>query len=74
MSKTAVEWLIEMISYTSKDTHSAMESSNFFEQAKSMERAQIVEAFQTEWSQHNYSGEQYYANTYGKEASDEEHS
>lgn len=40
-------------------------------EAKAIEREQIVEAFQTEWSQHNYSGEQYYENTYGKEAGHE---
>ena len=44
--QTAVEWLIDMISYTSKDTHSAMESSKFFEQAKEMENQQRKENYE----------------------------
>lgn len=43
--QTAVEWLIDMISYTSKDTYSAMVSSNFFEQAKEMENQQSKEKY-----------------------------
>lgn len=67
MSKqTAVEWLIEQY-VDSAGILNPIDIQN----ALQMEREQIVEAFQTEWSQHNYSGEQYYANTYGKEASHE---
>lgn len=36
-----------------------------------MEREQIVEAFQTEWSAYNCSGNKYYEQTYGKEAGHE---
>ena len=43
--QTAVEWLIDMISYTSKDTYSAMESSKFFEQAKEIENQQMKEKY-----------------------------
>ena len=78
MSKqTAVEWLIEMISYTSKDTHSAMESSNFFEQAMAMEREQIEDAYiNSETAYHSNDdakemAEHYYEQTYGKEPSHE---
>lgn len=42
-----------------------------YQQAKAMEREQIVEAFQTEWSAYNCSGNKYYERTYGKEASHE---
>ena len=77
MSKqTAVEWLIEMISYTNKDTHSAMGSSNFFDKALVMEREQIehahllglIHSLEKEATQQ---ATEYYNETYGKEASHE---
>ena len=75
MSKqTAVEWLIQRLHNRRKgifDGLPVLTWERVEEIAIIMEREQIVEAFQTEWSQHNYSGEQYYANTYGKEASHE---
>jgi len=43
MAQTAVQWLIEMINYTSKDTYSAMMNSDFFNQAKEMEKEQMVD-------------------------------
>lgn len=72
--QTAVEWLIQRLHNRRNgifDGHPVLSEQQLYEQAKAMEREQIVEAFQTEWSQHNYSGEQYYANTYGKGANHE---
>ena len=71
MSKqTAVEWLVKEI----EEKHN-FRFGNFYwaeiTQALAMEREQIVEAFQTEWSAYNCSGNKYYERTYGKEASHE---
>lgn len=60
--QTAVEWLAEVYSTQGRILLSQ------FEQALAMEREQIVQAFQCEWSQYNCTGLHYYANTYGKEA------
>jgi hypothetical protein len=46
MTQTAVKFLIDMISYTSRDTYSAMVNSGFLEQAKEMEKKQIIAARQ----------------------------
>jgi hypothetical protein len=40
MTQTAVKFLIDMISYTSRDTYSAMVNSGFLEQALQMEKEQ----------------------------------
>lgn len=45
--KTAVDWLIEMISYSNNDTHSAMYESGFFDQAKELEKEQIINAYES---------------------------
>lgn len=67
MSKqTAVEWLVEQY-VDSAGILSPIDIQN----ALHMEREQIVEAFQNEWSAYNCSGNKYYENTYGKEASHE---
>jgi hypothetical protein len=40
MTQTAVKFLSDMISYTSRDTYSAMVNSGFLEQALQMEKEQ----------------------------------
>jgi hypothetical protein len=70
MSKqTAVEWLVWQLSKVGLLPHGVPE--HIHKQSKAMEREQIKEAFQCEWSAYNCSGLHYYENTYGKEAGGE---
>ena len=71
MKQTAVEWLFEQIS-TSKYFYNLMEDinsrstvaqSNIFEQAKEMEKEQIINAYRG-MPTYNKSGEQYYNETF----------
>ena len=75
MSKqTAVEWLIQRLHNRRNgifDGHPVLNEQQLYEQALAMEREQIEEAFQTEWSAYNCSGNKYYERTYGKEGSHE---
>ena len=73
MKQTAVEWLFEQIS-TSKYFYNLMEDinsrstvaqSNIFEQAKEMEKEQIINAYRG-MPTYNKSGEQYYNETFKK--------
>jgi hypothetical protein len=70
MKQTAVEWLYEQID--NKDMGEIpMWVYNFIEQAKEMEREQIIEACNSQKNDYrgmptyNKSGEQYYNETYG---------
>ena len=71
MKQTAVEWLFEQIS-TSKYFYNLMEDinsrstvaqSNIFEQAKKIEKEQIINAYRG-MPTYNKSGEQYYNETF----------
>lgn len=66
MKQTAVKWLIEKIEDTSHDLHHLMKVRGVFEQAKEMERQQIIDAYhinplETKWEN---IGEQYYNETF----------
>ena len=78
MKKTAVEWLVEQIS-SSKYFYKVMEDinsrstvaqSNIFDQAKAMEKEQIIDACNLQRNDYrgmptyNKSGEQYYKETF----------
>lgn len=80
MSKTAVEWFWEQLPDIlpfSLDTETAVKLQEAKEQAKAMERNQIIEAVQEGYdidrSLHKWKwvGLEYYKETYGKEASNE---
>lgn len=64
--QTAVQWLNRWV--LENPFAKFGDYTNAVKQALAMEREQIVEAFQCEWSPHNCSGSHYYENTYGKEA------
>jgi len=67
-NKTAMMELIEMISYTSKDTFYAMEDSGFFKQALEKEKEQIMDAYEYGCHNGNLDGaEQWYNQTYLRE-------
>jgi hypothetical protein len=61
--KTAVEWLYDQLEF---DDSISMETiHNVFEQAKEMEREQIIEAYETgDKYKLEVPGEQYYNKTY----------
>jgi HEPN domain-containing protein len=75
MKQTAVEWLENQI-MTSKYFYSLMKElnsrgtivqPNVFEQAKAMEKEQIVNAYNDcEWTGDHEDGEQYYNETFNK--------
>lgn len=62
MKKTAVEWLVEQI------TDGTMPAREAIQQAKAMEKEQIIEAHNSGYSEGIYqsceSGEEYYNETY----------
>lgn len=66
--KTAVEWLVN---YMLENFHLTDKSLEVFEQAKAMEKEQIVEAFhegmQTNFDPNYGIALNYYKSTYGKE-------
>jgi hypothetical protein len=72
MSQTAVEWLVQFIhsEQYQKAFGQTYISIELVEQAKAMEKEQIVDAFDTgleEWTPIEYSdGQHYYNHTYGK--------
>lgn len=64
MKKTAVEWLIEMFNITNvKLSHHTL----IIEQAKEMEKEQIIDAYETSHIS-MMSAEQYYNETFNKKA------
>lgn len=70
MSKqTAVEFLIDMISFTSRDTYWAMVNSGFLERAKEMEKQQIIDAYHTNPLEAKWKniGINYYNETYSND-------
>jgi hypothetical protein len=76
MKQTAVEWLIETISYkdklgkTSINIHPDCDISNEIKIAKQMEKQQVDDAFedgyQSGYKDNGISGEQYYNDTFKK--------
>ena len=65
---TAVEWLVNEIQSFGIDTKFI---NNAIEQAKEMEKQQIIDAFfDGAYDADNISGEQYYNETYGSKGSD----
>ena len=62
LNKTAVEWLFLMLNNPNKDQEFA---NKLFEQAKQMEKEQIIEAFCE--GNNDISAEQYYNQTYNNE-------
>jgi hypothetical protein len=65
MSKTAVDWLFEQLCETPKDKFSWY---YLFEKAKAMEKDQIIDSFLDGYKSHPYLAEQYYKETYEKDA------
>ena len=67
MNQTAVEWLVDRLPTIDKNDPYY---KDLIQQAKAMEKEQIVDAFDTgleEWTPIEYSdGQHYYNNTYGK--------
>jgi len=64
MKKTAVEWLIEMFNITNvKLSHHTL----IIEQAKEMEKEQIIDAYETSHIS-MMTAEQYYNETFNKKA------
>ena len=64
MTKTAVEWLIEMFNITNvKLSHHTL----IIEQAKEMEKEQIIDAYETSHIS-MMTAEQYYNETFNKKA------
>lgn len=66
-NKTAVELLIEWISYSSRDTYSVMEHSGYFEEALAKEKQQIKDAYKAGcvdemWELNNTENEEHYYN------------
>lgn len=71
MKQRAVEWLIERIEDTSHDLHHLMKVRGVFDQAKAMEKEQIIDANRNGVDmvidkKPFITGEQYYNETYGK--------
>jgi len=66
--QTAVEWFAGMITEMIHEAYHS-ELANLFEQAKEMEKQQIMDAWQDAIKDTNYNildGEDYYNETYGK--------
>jgi hypothetical protein len=67
MKQTAVEWLVDRLPAIDKNDPYY---KDLIQQAKAMEREQIVDAFDSgfeEWTPIEYSdGQHYYSETYGK--------
>ena len=67
MIQTAVDWLHHKI--LNPTSHELLEDINlWFEKAKQMEKDQIENAFLDGYKSHPYLAEQYYKETYGKDA------
>ena len=57
MKQTAVEWLFLMINNPNKDQEFA---NKLFEQAKEMEKEQIIDAYDVQWVENIKNGKDYY--------------
>lgn len=65
MKQTAVEWLRQALEHTILSYEQIMQTIGLFEQAKEMEKDQIIEAYETSHIS-MMAAEQYYNETYGK--------
>jgi hypothetical protein len=66
MKQTAVEFLVEMLIHSEKERFSTVELDNIINQAKGMEKEQIMEAHK--WGRMELeSSEQYYNQTFKSE-------
>ena len=63
--QTAVEWLVEQINGKSLNKVTIDIPKELIEQAKAMEKEQILDAFKNGWSWNYHDPEQYYNETYG---------
>lgn len=69
--QTAVEYLIEMIEYSSKTTSQILEETEVYKKAKEMNKQQIINSHEAAYIDMNLSfrasdrAEQYYKETYG---------
>ena len=61
MKQTAVEWLFLMINNPNKDQEFA---NKLFEQAKEMEKEQIIDAYDVQWVENIKNGKDYYNETF----------
>ena len=69
MKQTAVEWLVKKLSYRQSDGtiishHSII--TKLVEQAKEMEKDQIIKAYEYTAAETSHYGEQYYNETFNK--------
>ena len=61
--QTAVEWLVDKIE---KNVHHTIKIPNeYFDQAKTMEKEQIINAWQKNPQGFSHTGQQYFNKTYG---------
>jgi HEPN domain-containing protein len=60
MTKTAVEWLLDQIQ------QKLYIRDNVIEQAKEMEKQQIIDAYDVSWDANIKNGNDYYNQTYNK--------
>jgi hypothetical protein len=63
--QTAVEWLYEKL-FEVKSGTIQVDKPNLFEQAKAMEKQQIIDAFDNGCINHDLIGKEYYNETYNK--------
>ena len=69
--QTAVEWLVEQIEKDENVRLRGLNIRNLLEQAKKMEKEQIIDAYeQGDKYKLNFSGEQYHNETYGGQDED----
>jgi hypothetical protein len=68
MEQTAVEWLVEQLFKTNNNTTDSkkMDSESIIQQAKEMEKQQIIEAYDEAEGKIIGKGEQYYTETFKK--------
>ena len=59
MEQTAVEWLFDKIFTSSQE-----DLYNAFEQAKEMEKQQIIDAYDVKWVEYIINGKDYYKETF----------
>ena len=65
MKQTAVEWLVEQLDGERHLTEN--EIKRVIEQAKEMEKEQIVNAYDCEWTGDHEDGEDYYNKNYNQQ-------
>ena len=61
--QTAVDWLVEKLD-NNLDINHSWRTRQYIEQAKQMEKEQIIDSFLDGYKSHPYLAEQYYKETY----------